>query len=164
MACLKQFMAQLRHEIGNMLKILRSDKGNEFISVEFNSYLEQLEVKQEFTTSYTQKQNGVYEIDNQTIMEVARSMLYANNIHIQFWGEVVNAIMYVLNRIWTRTLDGIAPSEAWFQIKFSMAHKGLWIKCLLSCCQRTMTQIITQEQEDINGLFLHKQSIQVMGC
>jgi hypothetical protein len=40
MACLKQFMAQLRHEIGNMLKILRSDKGNEFISVEFNSYLE----------------------------------------------------------------------------------------------------------------------------
>jgi hypothetical protein len=47
-------------------------------------------------------------------MEIVRSMLHVNNIHIQFWGEVVNAIMYVLNRTWTRTLDGITPFEAWF--------------------------------------------------
>lgn len=40
MACLKRFMAWLKHEIGEMLKILRSDKGSEFINVEFNSYLE----------------------------------------------------------------------------------------------------------------------------
>jgi hypothetical protein len=40
MACLKWFMAQLRHEIRKMLKIIRSDRGSEFISINFNSYLE----------------------------------------------------------------------------------------------------------------------------
>jgi len=40
MACLKWFMAWLRREIGNMLKKFYSDRGSEFISVEFNSYLE----------------------------------------------------------------------------------------------------------------------------
>jgi len=72
-----------------------------------------LEVKQGFTTNYTQKQNGASERDNWTIVEVVRNMLHVNNIHIQFWGEVVNAIMYVFNRTWTRTLDGITPFEAW---------------------------------------------------
>ncbi len=82
MACLKQFMAWLRHEIGNMLKKICNDRGSEFISVEFNSYLEQLEVKQGFTTNYTHKQNGAYEKDNWTIVEVVRNMLHVNNIHI----------------------------------------------------------------------------------
>jgi hypothetical protein len=38
-----------------MLKIIRNDKGSEFIGVELKSYLEQLEVKQQFTTNYTPK-------------------------------------------------------------------------------------------------------------
>ncbi len=53
LACLKRFMAQLKHKMKNMLKILRNDRGSEFIGVELKSYLEQLEVKQEFTTNYT---------------------------------------------------------------------------------------------------------------
>jgi hypothetical protein len=40
LACLKQFMAWLRHEIRNMLKKIRNDRGSEFISVELKSYLE----------------------------------------------------------------------------------------------------------------------------
>ncbi len=78
MACLKRFMVRLKHEIGNMLKKIRNDRGSEFINVKFNSYLEQLEVKQEFITNYTQKQNGASERDNRTIVEAARSMLHAN--------------------------------------------------------------------------------------
>jgi len=33
-------MAQLRHEMGNMLKILHGDRGREFIGVKLKSYLE----------------------------------------------------------------------------------------------------------------------------
>jgi hypothetical protein len=46
-------------------------------------------------------------------MEATRNMLHANNIHMQFWKEVVNAIMYELNRTWAKTLDGITPFETW---------------------------------------------------
>jgi hypothetical protein len=53
LACLKRFMARLKHKMRDMLKILRNDRGSEFIGVELKSYLEQLEVKQEFTTNYT---------------------------------------------------------------------------------------------------------------
>jgi hypothetical protein len=85
LACLKRFMAWLRHEMGNMLKILRSDRGSDFIGVKLKNHLEQLEVKQEFTTNYKPKQNKVSKKDK--IVEVARSMLHANNINLQFWGE-----------------------------------------------------------------------------
>jgi len=68
--------------MGNMLKILHSDRGSEFIGVELKSYLEQLEVKQELTTNYTPKQNDVCKINKQTIVEATRSMLHVNNIHM----------------------------------------------------------------------------------
>jgi hypothetical protein len=40
LACLKQFMAWLRHETWNMLKIFRNGRGSDFIGVELKSYLE----------------------------------------------------------------------------------------------------------------------------
>ncbi len=67
LACLKQFMAQLRHETRNMLKNLCNDRGSEFISVDLKSYLEQLEIKQKLTTNYTPKQNDASKKDNWTI-------------------------------------------------------------------------------------------------
>jgi hypothetical protein len=47
-----------------------------------------LEVKEKLTTNYTPKYNDASKRDNWIIVEAARSMLHANNIHITFGGKL----------------------------------------------------------------------------
>jgi hypothetical protein len=50
---------------------------------------------------------------NQTIIGVARSMLKAMGVPTSFWGEAVTTAVHVLNRSFTRSVDGRTPYEAW---------------------------------------------------
>jgi hypothetical protein len=96
LGCLKKFVGQLQRETGHTFKILRSDRGSEYVGNQFIAYLDELNVRQELTTSYTPEHNGAAERDNRTIVEAARSMLHASNIHTKFWGEAVNTAVYIL--------------------------------------------------------------------
>lgn len=120
--CFKLFCAQLHRETGNTVKVVRSDRGSEYVSREFRAYLDEKEIAQDLTTVYTPEQNGAAERDNRTILEAARSMLFAANIHERFWGEASNTAVYILNRTATRTLDGVTPYEAWHKVKPSVSH------------------------------------------
>jgi transposase InsO family protein len=54
---------------------LRTDRGGEYISNEFQSFCKESGIRKQFTARYTPQQNGVAERKNRTIMEMARSML-----------------------------------------------------------------------------------------
>ncbi|GFY46300.1 retrovirus-related Pol polyprotein from transposon TNT 1-94 [Trichonephila inaurata madagascariensis] len=47
---------------------------------------------------YTPQQNGAAECENRTIVESARSIIYATNLPLKLWAETVNMFVYVLNR------------------------------------------------------------------
>jgi hypothetical protein len=49
------------------------------------------------TTRYTPQQNGVAERKNQTIMNMARSMLREKNFSNDYWDEVVACSIYIMN-------------------------------------------------------------------
>ncbi|BBN03761.1 hypothetical protein Mp_2g26190 [Marchantia polymorpha subsp. ruderalis] len=55
----------------------------------------------------------VVERRNQTVVGMARSMLKARNVPNRFWEEAVLTAVYVLNRSFTRSVDGMTPYEAW---------------------------------------------------
>ena len=74
----KEFKALVEKQRGYHLKTLRSDRGGEFTSNEFNDYCKQEGIRRELTTSYTPRQNGIAEWKNRTIFEMARSMLKAS--------------------------------------------------------------------------------------
>jgi hypothetical protein len=46
-------------------------------------------------------------------MECARSMIFAQGLELEFWGEVVNTAVYIKNRCPTKALDFKTPQEAW---------------------------------------------------
>jgi len=46
-------------------------------------------------------------------MECARSMILAQRLEFEFWGEAVNTAVYIKNRCPTKALDSKAPQEAW---------------------------------------------------
>jgi transposase InsO family protein len=110
---IKNFQAAVEVETGKKLKVLRTDRGGEFTSVEFGRYCAERGVERQFTAPYSPQQNGVVERRNQSVVAMARCMLKAKGLPGYFWGEAVSTAVHILNRSPTRALDGKTPYEAW---------------------------------------------------
>ncbi|RLN39601.1 hypothetical protein C2845_PM01G10330 [Panicum miliaceum] len=111
-AAIRRFKAAAEVESGRKLKVLRTDRGWEFTSVEFGAYCAEEGVQRQLTPPYSPQQNGVVERRNQTVVGTARSMLKAKGLPGTFWGEAVTTAVFILNRSPTRSLDGKTPYEA----------------------------------------------------
>ena len=59
---------------------------------------------------------------NRTIVEMARSMLHAQNIGLELWAEAMSCAMYIRNRGPTTALDSMTSEEAWTDVKPCIAH------------------------------------------
>ncbi|RVW25663.1 Retrovirus-related Pol polyprotein from transposon RE1 [Vitis vinifera] len=66
------------------IKCLRTDRGGEFNSEEFNEFCRQCGIKRQLTIAYTPQQNGVDERKNRTVMNMVRSMLSEKKIQKPF--------------------------------------------------------------------------------
>jgi transposase InsO family protein len=71
----KEFKALVENKTNLKIKCLRSDRGGEFISNEFEEFCELHGIKRHFSAARTPQHNGVVERKNQTIQEMARTML-----------------------------------------------------------------------------------------
>ena len=72
----------MKQETGNEIQKLRSDRGGEYMSKEFQEYLVTQSICHEVTCPYTPKQNGAAERENCTLMESARSMLHDKKLNL----------------------------------------------------------------------------------
>lgn len=109
-------------ECQGKLKTFKTDRGGEFNSKEFVDYCEEWGVKKLLIAPYSPQQNGVVERRNQTIVEMARSLLKSTNIPTRFCGEAVVTAVYLLNCSTTKGLFGKTPYEAWYDKKPSVHH------------------------------------------
>jgi transposase InsO family protein len=118
----KCFKKMVENETCLSIKCLRTDRGGEFTSLEFNKFCEQHGIKRQLTTAYTPQQNGVAERKNRTVMNMVRAILYEKKVPRTLWAEAVNWSNYVLNRCPTLMVKNITPAEAWNGIKPSVDH------------------------------------------
>ncbi|CAL2259306.1 unnamed protein product [Prunus armeniaca] len=118
----KCFKTMVEKETGLFVKCLRTDRGGEFNSNEFNDFCKQSGIKRQLTTAYTPQQNGVAERKNRTVMNMVRSMLSDKNIPKNFWPEAVNWTIHVLNRCPTLAVKDVTPEETWSGVKPSVDH------------------------------------------
>ena len=119
----KEFKATAEKETGLNIKAIRADRGGEFMSEEFRSYLGEHGIKQESTAAYSPQQNGVAERLNRTLGEAARSMMIHAGLSNAYWAEAVSTATYLKNRIVTSALkNGITPYQMWFNQKPNLKH------------------------------------------
>jgi transposase InsO family protein len=109
----KKFKAFVEKQSGRFIKMLRSDRGKEYTSNEFQKFCEDEGVERQLTVGYTPQQNGVSERKNQTVMEMAKSMLFEKGLPKAFWPEAVNTAVYLMNRCPTKAIWKKTPFEAW---------------------------------------------------
>ncbi|KAH9294928.1 hypothetical protein KI387_038516, partial [Taxus chinensis] len=98
-----QFKALVEKQSGHYIKVLRMDRGGEFISNEFINFCRSHGIHKQFTARYTPQQNGVAERKNRTIMEMARSMMAAKHLPNEYWAEAVATAVYIMNRCPTKS-------------------------------------------------------------
>lgn len=84
---------------------LRSNRGGEFTSTKFEKFCKENEIRRPLTASYTPQQNGVAEQRNQTIINMARSMMKTKKMPKEFWAKAMDCATYLLNRCPTRKVQ-----------------------------------------------------------
>ena len=109
----KSYKALVEKEVGNPIKVVRTDRGGEYNSHEFENFCENHGIKRQLTTAYTPQHNGVCKRKNCTIMNMVRSLLTKSGIPKSFWPEAVNWSIYILNRSPTLAVQNMTPEEAW---------------------------------------------------
>jgi transposase InsO family protein len=97
---LKRFLRQAQNEFGLRIKKIRSDNGTEFKNSQIEGFLEEEDIKHEFSSRYTPQQNGVVEGKNRTLLDMARTMLDEYKTLDRFWAEAINAACYSINRLY----------------------------------------------------------------
>ena len=108
----RNFVARCRRETGKDVSVLRTDNGGEFVNNAFSSWLRSNGIQHQTSAPHCPEQNGVAERDNRTIVEAARSMLHGRGLPLYLWAEAVNAAVYILNRVGSRTAPCTA-FESW---------------------------------------------------
>nr|GEV56057.1 retrovirus-related Pol polyprotein from transposon TNT 1-94 [Tanacetum cinerariifolium] len=109
----KKFKNFIEKQMGSFIKILRSDQGKEYNSKEFDKFCEDEGMHRQLTTRYTPQQNGVDERKNQTVVEMAKSMMHEKGLPQSFWAEAVYTVVYLLNRSPTKAHNNKTPLGAW---------------------------------------------------
>lgn len=118
---IKEFIEQNENQLGKRLKILRTDRGGEFLNKKMQKFFKNKGIIHQLTAPYTPEQNGVAERKNRSLMEMARCMLYDANIHIKFWAEAVNNANYIQNRLSSVSVNK-TPFELWFGRPPNLSH------------------------------------------
>jgi transposase InsO family protein len=121
-AAVNDWQALVEKETGRVLRVLHTDNGGEFTSVEFGEWCAGRGVRRHLSAPYSPQQNEVVERRNQTVVAMARSLLKGRQVPAEFWGEAVVTAVYMLNWAPTKSLAGRTPYEAWHGVKPSVAH------------------------------------------
>ncbi|CAI7797537.1 unnamed protein product [Closterium sp. NIES-54] len=84
---IKEWLPMVERESSKRVKAIRSDRGGEFLGADFRSWLKRHGIKQQLTTAYTPRSNGVAERANLTIIEGGRTILNRVLTHVggQHW-------------------------------------------------------------------------------
>ena len=99
----KEFQSEVENQLGKKIKALRSDRGGEYLSYEFDDHLKECGILSELTPPGTPQWNGVSERRNRTLLDMVRSMMGQAELPLEFWGHALNTAALTINR---------APSKA----------------------------------------------------
>ncbi|GJZ74068.1 retrotransposon protein, putative, ty1-copia subclass [Tanacetum coccineum] len=101
----KVFKNEVENQLGKTIKALRSDRGGEYISLEFKDYLKACGIVQQLTPPYTPQHNRVSERRNRTLLDMVRSMMNLTTLPLAFWDYALESATRILNMVPTKKVD-----------------------------------------------------------
>ena len=80
----KEYRNEVENRLGKKIKVLRSDRGGEYLSIKFNDYLRDCGIVSQLTSFRTPHLNGVAERRHQTLLDMVCSMMSRASLPITF--------------------------------------------------------------------------------
>jgi transposase InsO family protein len=108
------------------IKVLRSDRGGEYLSGAFDQHLKKAGIVRKLTTHDTPQLNGVAERLNRTLLERIRALTHASGLPKSLWGEALRHAAWLKNRTAMRALDGKTPFEALYGRPPDLSTLRIW--------------------------------------
>ncbi|KAL0445734.1 UNVERIFIED_CONTAM: hypothetical protein Slati_1701300 [Sesamum latifolium] len=109
----KEYKLEVENQTNCKIKVLRSDRGCEYLSGEFINYLKENGILSQWTPPGTPKLNGVVERRNRTLLDMVQSMMSFSELPPSFWGYALETAAKLLN---------IAPSKSVPQTPYEIWH------------------------------------------
>nr|KYP59259.1 Retrovirus-related Pol polyprotein from transposon TNT 1-94 [Cajanus cajan] len=107
----KKFAKLVQNEKNTNITSIRSDHGGEFQNILFQKFCEEHGINHNFSAPRTPQQNGVVEMKNRSLEELARTMLNETKLPKYFWADAINAACHVLNKVLIRPILKRTPYE-----------------------------------------------------
>jgi transposase InsO family protein len=123
----KQFKAYAENQSERKIKILRDDKGGEYMSKAFLDFTTQCGIERQHTVRARPQQNGVAERANRVLSERITTMLDESGLAKSFWGDCLAALVHVWNRCPTEAVKSATPYELWHGRKPDVSHLRVWV-------------------------------------
>ncbi|KAK8540199.1 hypothetical protein V6N12_046490 [Hibiscus sabdariffa] len=108
----KEFKNEVHNQHGKSIKALRSDRGGEYLSQDFDELLKECGIVSQLTPPGTPQWNGVSERRNRTLLDMVRSMMSHTDLPTSFWGYALETTAFRLNRVPSKSVQK-TPHEMW---------------------------------------------------
>ncbi|CAI7760569.1 unnamed protein product [Closterium sp. NIES-54] len=122
----KCWICYAEREARAKVKILRSDRGGEYMGKDLESFLEDKGITHQLSVAYTPQQNGAAERLNRTLIDLARAMLAHAQLDHTWWGAAVQYANWVKNRMGSKGLEGKSPYFMWTRKVLSVSMARVW--------------------------------------
>ncbi|KAJ9566079.1 hypothetical protein OSB04_002045 [Centaurea solstitialis] len=121
----KEYQNEVQNLLDKRIKFLRSDRGGEYLSEEFDNHLMECGIVSQLTPPYTPQMNGVSERRNRTLLDMVRTMMCHSSLPISFWGHALETAAHILNRAPTKSVEK-TPYELWKGKKPNISFLKIW--------------------------------------
>jgi hypothetical protein len=146
----QQLFKKIQIEQNSPIMRIRSDHGREFENVRFEEFCHSYGIQQEFSSPITPQHNGVIELKNSVIQEMARVMIHSKNLAQHFRGEAINTACHIINRVYLRPETNKTPYEIWRGKKPTVKYFRIFgIKCYILRDRENLGKFDSKSDEGI---------------
>ncbi|KAK8986242.1 hypothetical protein V6N11_013736 [Hibiscus sabdariffa] len=121
----KEFKNQVQNQHCKSIKALRSDRGGEYLSQDFDELLKECGIVSQLTPPGTPQWNGVSERGNRTLLDMIRSMMSHLDLPTFFRGYELETAVFTLNRVPSKSVKK-TPHEMWTGKRPGMSFMKVW--------------------------------------
>ncbi|GJW77154.1 retrotransposon protein, putative, ty1-copia subclass [Tanacetum coccineum] len=121
----KVFQKEVENQLGKTIKLLRSDRGGEYMSQEFLDHLKDHGIITHRTPPYTAQHNGVSKRRNRTLLDMVRSMMSQTTLPKSFWDYALETAARILNMVLTKKVEK-TPYEVWHGQAPKLSYLKVW--------------------------------------
>ncbi|KAD5802565.1 hypothetical protein E3N88_13925 [Mikania micrantha] len=121
----KIFKNEVKNQLNKSIKILRTDRGGEYLSDAFQEHLRSCGIISQLSPPGTPQHNGVSERRNRTLLDMVRSMMARSTLPLSFWGFALLSAARILNMAPTKKIER-TPYEIWHGKAPSLSYLRVW--------------------------------------